>query len=135
MTAAPYRLTSGRIALHPVVLGGDRVDQRATLVHRQAGLERLDDGRVDADRQVGQALDELDRLLEQLGLIGQRHAHVDVEHHRAALDLRLDVALDRGQVTGAQLLLEDASPGRVDAFADDAERLVVADGDLLGWRS
>ena len=120
---------------HPVVLGGDRVDQSPALVDRQAGLERLDDRRVDADRQVGQLLDQRDRLLEQLGLVGQRHAHVDVEHHRAAGDLRRDVALDRRQVAGAQLLLEDPAAGRVDPLADDAERLVVADRDLLRGRA
>ena len=58
------------------------------------------------------------------------HAHVDVEHVGAALDLGLDVALDRRQVAGAQLLLEDPPPGRVDPLADQAERPVVADDDL-----
>ena len=60
-------------------------------------------------------------LAEQLGLVGQRHAHVDVEHVGAALDLGDDVALDRGQVAGAQLLLEDPPAGRVDPLADQAE--------------
>ena len=62
-----------------------------------------------------------DRLGEQLGLVGERDAHVDVEHVGAALDLGLHVALDRGQVAGAQLLLEDPAAGRVDPLADQAE--------------
>ena len=80
------------------------------------------------------ALHQLDRLGQQLGLVGQRDAHVDVEHVGAALDLRLDVALDRGQVAGAQLLLEDPAAGRVDPLADQAEPPAVADHDLLGGR-
>ena len=40
-----------------------------------------------------------------------------------------DVRLDRGEVAGAQLLLELLAAGRVDALADDAERLVVPDRD------
>ena len=69
-------------------------------------------------------------LRQQLGLVGERHAHVDVEHVGAALDLGLDVALDRRQVAGAQLLLEDAPAGRVDPLADQAERTLVPDDDL-----
>ena len=71
-------------------------------------------------------------LRQQLGLVGQRDAHVDVEHVGAALDLRLHVPLDRGQVAGAQLLLEDPAAGRVDPLADQAEPLVVPEHDLLG---
>ena len=114
----------------PVVLGGDRVDQRAALVDRQPGLERLDDRGVDADRHVGEALHQLDRPGEQVGLVGERDAHVDVEHVGAALDLGLHVALDRGQVAGAQLLLEDPAAGRVDPLADQAEAPAVADDDV-----
>ena len=44
--------------LEPVVLAGDRVDERLALVGGEPGLERLDDGGVDADRQVGVLLDE-----------------------------------------------------------------------------
>ena len=58
--------------LHPLVLGGHRVDQGAALVDRQPGLERLDDRGVDADRQVGELLHHRDRLGEQLRLVGQR---------------------------------------------------------------
>ena len=64
---------------------------------------------------------------EQLGLVGQRHAHVDVEHRGAAGDLGVHVGLDQGQVAGPQLLLELRPAGRVDPLADDAERLVRAD--------
>ncbi len=47
--------------LEPLVLAGDRVHERLALVGAEAGLERLDDGRVDHERQVGQALHERDR--------------------------------------------------------------------------
>ena len=84
--------------------------------------------------QIGRSrvrLHELDRLREQVGLVGQRHAHVDVEHVRARGDLRLDVHDHLRQVVLAQLGRERLAPGRVDALADDAERLVVADRDGL----
>ncbi len=71
-----------------------------------------------------------DRPGEQLRLVGHRHAHVDVEHVRAALDLGDDVALDRGQVAGAQLLLEDPPAGGVDPLADQAEAPAVAEHHL-----
>ncbi len=120
---------------HPVVLGGDRVDQRATLVDREPRLEGLDDRGVDADRQVADALHQLDCLGEQVGLVGQRHTHVDVQHVGAALDLGLDVTFDRAQVAGAQLLLEDPASGRVDPLADQAEPAAVTDHDLLRGRA
>ena len=62
------------------------------------------------------------------------HAHVDVEDVGAALDLGLHVALDGGEVAGAQLLLEDPPSGGVDPLADQAEPLAVPDHDLLGGR-
>ena len=58
MTAAPCSFTSGSTALEPLVLAGHRVDERLALVGGEPGLERLDDGRVDAERQVGVLLDE-----------------------------------------------------------------------------
>ena len=69
-------------------------------------------------------------LGEQLGLVGHRHAHVDVEHVGAALDLGDHVALDRGQVPGAQLLLEDPAARRVDPLADQAEAAAVPEDHL-----
>ncbi len=58
-----------------------------------------------------------------------------VEHVGAALDLRLDVALDRREVAGAQLLLEDPAAGRVDPLADQDEGAVVAEHHLRGGRA
>ena len=49
-------LDQGKDQFHPLVLGGDRVDQGFALVRREAGFQRLDDGRVDTQRQIGQAL-------------------------------------------------------------------------------
>ena len=61
---------------------------------REAGLERLDHRRVDAERQVGEALHERDRLAHQPDLVGERVADVHVEHVGAARDLLGDVDLD-----------------------------------------
>ncbi len=63
------------------------------------------------------------------------HAHVDVEHVRAPSTWARHVALDGGQVAGAQLVLEDPAAGRVDPLADQAEPGVVTDDDLLGGRA
>ena len=76
------------------------------------------------ERQVGELLHHRDGLGEQLGLVGERDAHVDVEHRRAAGDLLLDVDRDARQVAAAQLLGEDLAAGRVEPLADEAERLV-----------
>jgi hypothetical protein len=121
--------------LHPVVLGGDRVDQCAALVHGQARLERLDHRGVDADGPVGQPLHHPDRLRQQLRLVGERDTHVHVEDVRTALDLGDDVALDRGQVALAQLLLEDPAAGGVDPLSDQAEPPAVPDDDLGARRA
>ena len=113
----------------PFVLSRDGVHERLALVRGQAGLERLDDRRVDADREVGQLLHERDRLSHQLDLVRQRVADVHVQHVCAAGHLLGDVDLDLGEVAGLQLRLEPLAPGRVDALADDAERLPGADDD------
>ena len=125
-------LDQGEDGLHPLVLGGDRVDERTTLVDREPGLQRLHDGGVDADREVGEGLDEFDRLDEQLGLVGQGHPHVDVEDIGTTGHLGGDVLLDEGEISGAQGLLEDLAPRRIDPFADDAEGSVGGDDHLLG---
>ena len=72
---------------------------------------------------------------QQLGLVDQRDAGVDVEHVGAGLDLRGVSSCDRREVAALELLGELLAPGRVDALADDAERLVDADRDGLGPRS
>ena len=77
------------------------------------------------ERQVGELLHHRDGLGEQLGLVGERDAHVDVEHRRAARDLLLDVDRDAREVAAAQRLGEDLAAGRVEPLADEAERLVV----------
>ena len=66
---------------------------------------------------------------QQLGLVDERDAGVDVEHVGAGRDLGEGVDGHRRQVAAAQLLGERLAPRRVDALADDAERLVVADDD------
>ena len=77
-------------------------------------------------------LDELEHLRQQLGLVDERDAGVDVEHVGARRDLRLGVDDHRREVARAQLLGELLAPGRVDPLADDAERLLGADDDGLG---
>ena len=117
-----------------LVLGGDRVDQGAALVDRQARLEGLDHRGVDADRQVDGVLDGGEHRLEQLGLVDQRDAGVDVEHVGAGLGLGQRVGGHGGEVAVAQFLGEDLAPGGVDALADDAEGLLGADRDATRAR-
>ena len=83
--------------------------------------------------QIGRSVcscDELDRLREQGGLVGERDAHVHVEDMGAAGDLLLDIGDDLRQVAGPELLGERLPASGVDPLADDAERLVWADDDL-----
>ena len=117
--------------LEPLVLARDRVDERLALVRLEAGLERLDHRRVDAERDVGQPLHERDRLRHQRDLVGERVADVHVEHVGAALDLLRDVGLELREVAGLQLRLERLPAGRVDPLADHAERLLRTDDDGL----
>src|SRR5215472_8008143 len=119
---------------HPFVLGGHGVDQGLALICGQARLEYLDDGGVQAERQVAQRLDELDGLHHQLDLVREWRSHVDVEHHRTACDLLSHIDFNARQVAAPQLLLEDFPTGGVDALADDAERVVPADPHLPGRR-
>ncbi len=129
-TAAPYLRDQRQDALEALLLAGDRVEQRLALVDGEPGLERLDDRRIDRQRQVGQALDELDGLGQDRRLVGQRDAGVDVEHLGAGLDLGQDIALDAAEVAGLHLLGKSLAAGRVDPLADDHERAVEADDDL-----
>ena len=133
----------GAVALHerqdrlePLVLGGHRVDERFALVGRQPGVERLDHRRVDAEGQVGEALDRASPPWTISSTSSASGAPMLTSSTMAPPATCCgDVDLDTGQVAGAQLLLEDLATGRVDALADDAERLVVADHDLLGGRA
>ena len=115
--------------LEALVLAGDRVHERLALVDREAGLERLDDRGVDADRHVGRLGDRAQHGRQQLGLVDERDAGVDVEHVGAGLHLGEGVDRHGREVAAAQLLGERLAPRGVDALADDAERLVVADDD------
>ena len=115
--------------LQALVLAGDGVDERLALVGVEPGLERLDHRRVEAERQVGQALHDPDRLAHQRDLVGQRIADVDVEHVRAAGHLLGHVDLELREVARLEQRLERLAPGRVDPLADDAERLLRPDDD------
>ena len=85
--------------------------------------------------QVGQLLDERDRLAHQADLVRERVAHVDVERVGAARHLLGDVDLELGEVAGLELGLERLAPGRVDPLADHAERLLGPDHELPGSRA
>ena len=131
-TAAPYLRTSGRTRSSRSSSPVTELTQRLALVDGEPGLERLDDRRIDRQRQVGQALDELDGPGEDRRLVAQRDPGVDVEHVGAGLDLGEDVALDPAEVAGLHLLGQELAAGRVDPLADDHERAVEADHDLAG---
>ena len=77
------------------------------------------------------ALHELDRLREDCRLVRERDAGVDVEHLRARLDLRERVGDDGLVVARRHLLGELLAARRIDPLADDHERPVEADHDLL----
>jgi hypothetical protein len=82
--------------------------------------------------QIGRSVAAWNRaqhLLQELGLVDERDAGVDVEHVRAGLGLGDRVRGHRRQVVVAQLLGEDLAPRRVDALADDAEGLLGPDRD------
>ena len=125
----------GQDALEPLLLPGDRVDERLALVHGEARLQRLHDRRVDGERQVGQALDQPDGMGQHGRLVGQRDAGVDVEHVGPGRHLGDHVTLDAAEVAGLHLLGQQLAAGGVDPLADDHERLVVADDDLAGGRA
>jgi hypothetical protein len=117
--------------LEPLVLAGHRVDQGLTLVDCEPGLERRDDRGIDRQRQIGQRLHELDRLGQDLGLVGERNAGVDVQHVGAGRDLRQGIRFDRREIAGRHLGRELLAAGRIDPLADDAERSLEADHDFL----
>ena len=132
MIAASWRLTSGRISS---IRSSSAVIELTSALPWYASRPASSASTTDESMQIGRSVRDCTSLIargQQLGLVGQRHAHVDVEHVGAAGHLGGDVALDRGQVPGPQLLLEDLAAGRVDPFADDRERTVVAEHDLLG---
>src|SRR3546814_17021468 len=59
----------------------------------------------------------------------------DRQHVRAGCDLGQAVGLDAAEVAGGHLGGEFLAPRRVDALADDAERLIEADHQFLGMRA
>ena len=119
----------------PLVLTRDRVHERFAPVGGKPGLQRRDDRGVDGQRHVGQRLHEPHRLGEDGRLVGQWDAGVHVQHLRAGLDLRQGVGDDGREVPGCHLVGELLSPGRVDPFADDHERTLEPDRDLLRGRA
>ena len=121
--------------LQALVLAGHGVDQRLALVRGEPGLQRLDDRRVDAQRDVGHRLHQADRLRQDPRLVGQRDAGVHVEHLRAGLDLGHRVGQHRREVAGRHLRGQLLAPGRVDPLADQHEGPVEPDHHLAGRRA
>jgi hypothetical protein len=113
--------------VQPLVLGGDGVDERLPLVHLEPRLERLDHGRVDRERRLGQRLDERDGLRHQADLVGEWISDVHVED--VGSRLLGDVGLDLRQVAVLQLCLERLPACWIDALADDAKRPLRTDDD------
>jgi hypothetical protein len=88
-------LDQGQDQLHSLVLDRHRVHECLAFVGTESGLERLDDRGVDAERHVGERLHQRHGFGQESGLVGERHTHVDVEHHGAASHLGRDIGLDR----------------------------------------
>ncbi len=88
--------------------------------------------RVDTERDVGDALNQLDRPSQQSRFVGERDPGVDVEHVCSRLDLGDGVGLDPAEVALFHLGRQELAAGRVDAFADHHEGTIEADDDLLG---
>ena len=118
-------------ALEAFFFAGDRIDQRLTLVDGKPGFERLDDGAVDRKWHRHGVLHQLDAFGEDLRLVGERDAGIDVEHLRAGLDLRQGIGDDARIIAARHFLGQELAPGRVDALADHHERPVKAEDDLL----
>ena len=73
-----------------------------------------------------------DGFREYRRLVGQRDACIDVEHVRPGLHLGDGIPLDPTVVAFRHLRREHLAPGGIDALADDDERALEADDDLLG---
>ena len=89
-------------SIEAIPLARDRVHECLALVGGQPGFQSLDDRGVDTDRKVGVLLHQRDGAGEQVCLVRQGNAHVDVEDVRASRHLILDVRQDLREVTFAQ---------------------------------
>ena len=115
------------------MLAGDGIDEGLADVGVDAGLKRLDHRGVDAERDVGDRLDELDCGRQHGRLVGERYAGIHIEHVRTGGDLGERIGLHPAEVARAHLLCEHLAARRIDAFADHDERTVEAD-DCLARR-
>ncbi len=70
----------------------------------------------------------MEESIEDLRLVDQRNAGVDVEHLRAGLDPRQRLGRDARIVAGGHLGGQQLATRRVDALADDDEAALEADG-------
>ena len=118
----------GQHPLQGLLLPGHGVQQRLALVGGKTGLQGLDDGGVDGKRHVRDGLHPPDGLRQNARLVRQGNAGVDVQHLGAGGHLGQGVRLHSGEVPGLHLLRQQLAAGGIDAFADDDEGSLKADG-------
>ena len=116
------------------LLERDRVDNALALAALQAGLDDVELGRVDHDRQLGDVRlgdEHVEELLHRVLAIKQSLVHVDVDDLRARLGLRAR-NLERLVVVAVEdELLVLGRAGDVAALADVHEAQVLVDGERL----
>jgi hypothetical protein len=126
----------GRLAaeLLLALLHGDRVDDRLALHAAQPGLDDLELGGVDHQRDpadVGLGGDQLDEAVHRRDAVDHPLVHVDVDDLRAALDL-LAGHRQRGAVVAvADQVAELRRPGDVGPLADVHEQRLGQDRERL----
>ena len=125
-----------------LLLTVDRVDDGLTVVDAQRTGQGLWIRGVELQRQVGDGLQILDKLLQRGGLVDAGQARVDVEHLRTGLGLGHSLSAGVGAVAVPQGLLQPFFAGGIDALphhsdavdlhkADRRAQTAAADGDLV----
>ena len=112
----------------------DRVQKRATFGSLQTRFESSRNRGVDADRAIGQALNQFDHFDHErrLGLVRVRvgvihNASVDIEDVRTSSNLCQCVLFNGREIACFQFSSQFLAARRVDPFTNHAERLVKAD--------
>ena len=122
--------------LEPVLLAGDRIDQRTAFRHLQTGCQRAGYGGIDAQRKIGDLLHHFDGAPHQrrLRLVGvdRRDAGVHVEDVRAGLRLGDGVGPHRIEIAFRHFRRQLLATGGIDALANDGERRIETDDVFAG---
>ena len=116
----------------PVFLTGHGVDEGLALIDGKPGFKGCDDGTVDGERHICQALDQLDSLGEDARLIGERDTGIHVQHMGARRHLRESIGFDPAVIAVLHLLGQQFPPRRVDPLPDNYERSIEPDDNFLG---